>query len=182
MRTLPTVAATVAALVASLVTSPAAVLAAEGESVVSATVSFAALTVDQGSSTRSDQRDGQGALVGVDYQRGFGDSFWLRVGVAGGALSVDGDGAQVAVGTVGLTYAVDILKYVPYVGIGAGAVLVGGGPLDTHVDPVVDLAIGIEVQASRGFAYGIEARLESFAAQTTLFVIGPRLVWKWGDF
>jgi hypothetical protein len=156
--------------------------AAEGESVLSVTASYAALTIDQGSQARSDERSGQGAVLGVDYQRGFGDSFWLRVGASGGLVSVDGDTSHLAVATVGLTYAVDILKYVPYVGIGAGGVLVGGGSLETRVEPILDLALGIEVQASRGFAYGIEARLESFAGQATVFVAGPRIAWRWGYF
>jgi hypothetical protein len=170
-----------AALVVTCLAVPPAV-AAEGESVMSVTTSFASLIVDQGTTARSDERDGQGVMVGVDFQRGFGDSFWLRFGAAGGALSVDGAASGAAVATVGLTYAVDILRYVPYVGIGAGGVVVGGGALETHFDPVLDLAVGIEVQSSRRFAYGIEARLESFAGQTTVFVVGPRIAFKWGYF
>ena len=156
--------------------------AAEGESSISVAASFAALLVDQGTGGRSDEKTGQGALVGVAYQRGFGDSFWLRVGVGGGAASSRDQVGSFWVGTVGLTYAVDILKYVPYVGLGAGVVAVAGGPFDTHVDPVVDLAAGIEVQSSASFAYGIEARFDAVATKTTLFTIGPRLVWKWGYF
>jgi hypothetical protein len=160
---------------------PTAALAAEGQSSISVTAGYAALVAEDGA-TPARQLDGNGGLGSVDYQRGFGDSWWLRVGLGGGAVSLGGEMSGVAVGTVGLTYAVDILRYVPYVGLGVGGVVVGGGAVRTHIDPVVDLAAGIEVQESPGFAWGIEARLSSFAAQTTLFTIGPRLVWKWGYF
>lgn len=164
-----------------LVATPS-VYAADGESALSVSADFASLIVDQGTTTRPNEKSGVGGLVGVDYQRGFGDSFWLRAGLGGGALGVDGQAGYVAVGTVGLTYAVDILKYVPYVGIGAGGVLVGGGALSTHIDPVIDLAAGIEVQESPSFSFSVEGRLESLWAKTTLFIIGPRVSFKWGYF
>jgi hypothetical protein len=156
--------------------------AADGESAISVSADFASLIVDQGTTIRPNEKSGVGGLVGVDYQRGFGDSFWLRGGLGAAALGVNGQTGYAAVATVGLTYAVDILKYVPYVGIGAGGVLVGGGALDTHVDPVIDLAAGIELQTSPSLSFSIEARLESLWSKTTLFVIGPRASFKWGYF
>src|SRR5262245_21889272 len=132
----------------------ATALAAEGQSEVSVTASFAALSVDQGTTQRPRQHSGNGALLGVDYQHAFGESLWLRVGLGGGLTSVDGSASGVFSGVAGLTYTVDILRYVPYLGLGVGGVLVTGGNLDTHVDPVLDLAAGIEVQESPTFAWG----------------------------
>jgi hypothetical protein len=169
------------ALLAVLAAPPAA-HAADGESALSVSADFASLIVDQGTTTRPNEKSGVGGLIGIDYQRGFGDSFWLRGGLGAGALGVNGQAGYAAVGTVGLTYAVDVLKYVPYVGIGAGGVLVGGGALNTHVDPVIDLAAGIEVQQSPSFSFSVEGRFESVWAKTTLFIIGPRASFKWGYF
>ena len=164
-----------------LVASPA-VYAADGESAISVSADFASLIVDQGTTIRPNEKSGVGGLVNVDYQRGFGDSFWLRAALGGGGVGVNGQAGYAMVGTVGLTYAVDILKYVPYVGIGAGGVLVGGGALDPHLDPVIDLAAGIELQESPSLSFSLEGRFESLWAKTTLFFIGPRVSFKWGYF
>lgn len=178
MRSLAAAAVTVAVVIAS----GSSAVAGEGESALSFGAIFGVMNVGQGTSNRPVDKDGVGGLIGVDFQHGFGDSFWLRLGAAGGPVVVNSQVGYTTVATAGITYAIDVLKYVPYVGIGAGAVLVGGGALSTHVDPVLDLAVGIEVQQSPGFAWGVEARLESFASNTTLFTIGPRLSWKWGYF
>jgi hypothetical protein len=156
--------------------------AADGESAISVSADFASLIVDQGTDIRPNEKSGVGGLVGVDYQRGFGDSFWLRAGVGGGLVGVNGRAGYAMVGTVGLTYAVDILKYVPYVGVGVGGVLVGGGALSSQIDPVIDLAAGIEMQESPSLSFSLEGRLESLWSKTTLFIIGPRVSFKWGYF
>src|SRR5690349_19814135 len=91
---------------------------AEGESAISVTPGFAALSVHQG----QHDRDGAGGGLVLDYQRGFSDTWWFRAAAGGALLDVDGT-AYEAIGSVGVTYTIDVLRYVPYVGIAAGAAL-----------------------------------------------------------
>lgn len=158
---------------------PRAAAAVEGESALSVSVKFATLNVVR--EREADVSAVGGALV-VDYQRGIGDTFWLR-GAAGGAVH-DADGGAVYAGhaTAGITYAVDVLKYVPYLGIGAGALVIGGGPLETGVRPYIELGAGVEVLESPTFSWGADARLSSFISGVTVFMVGPRVSWRWGYF
>jgi hypothetical protein len=75
-----------------------------------------------------------------------------------------------------------VLRYVPYVSVGGGAVLLGGGAVTTEARPFLELGVGLEVEESPSFSWGIDARLGSFATQATIFTIGPRVSWKWGYF
>src|SRR5262249_14849796 len=137
---------------------------------------FATFTVNQGGMDHT----GTGAALAADYQHGVGDAFWLRGGVSGGAFAVDGRSAWAGTASVALVYVVDVLRYVPYISGGGGLLAVGSGGLDTVVRPYVELGVGLEVQQSTSFGWGIDARLGSFATQSTVFTIGPRVSWKWG--
>src|SRR5215470_13660541 len=92
--------------VASLLfAAPAA--AQDGEQAIALSPGFATFTVNQGGMDRT----GTGAALAADYLHGFGDSFWLRGGLAGGAFSVDGRSAWAGTASVALVYAVDVLRY-----------------------------------------------------------------------
>ncbi len=170
----------VACLAAALV--PAGAAAQEGMQGISLTPSFATFTVNQTVAGRAIDRDGNGGALTLDYQHGIGDTFWLRASAGGGAFAAEGQAAYAGTASVALVYAVDVLRYVPYISAGGGALLVGGGALETQVRPVLELGAGLEVEESPSFSWGIDARLGSFATQSTIFTIGPRLSWKWGYF
>src|SRR5262249_16808069 len=117
-----------------------------------------------------------------DYQRGIGDTFWLRAAVGGGGFVAEGQGAWAGTASVALVYAVDVLRYVPYISAGGGAILLGGGALERHARPFPQLALALQVEESPAFSWGIDARLGSFVTQATVFTIGPRVSFKWGYF
>jgi hypothetical protein len=169
-------------LLALLLLVPATALAADGESAISITPGFATFSVSQTVAGRPRDRTGIGGALTVDYQHGFGDSFWVRAAVGGGAFAAEGSSAYAGTASLALVYAVDVLRYVPYISAGGGALAVGGGALETQIRPFLELGVGLEVEQSPGFAWGIDARLGSFASQSTEFTIGPRVSFKWGYF
>ena len=95
----------------------------------------------------------------------------------------DEDGTSYAGhGAVGLTYVIDVLKYVPYLHAGIGAALLGGGALDSKVHPVAELGLGLDVLSRRGLSYGAFVRLGSFLDDSAFVTAGLRLTWRWGFF
>ena len=159
---------------------PVPAAAVEGESAIGLTLRFA--TLSAAAADGDGDVSGVGGGVGIDYQRGFGDTWWFRASVGGAAYAIEGEASYSAVGSLGVTYAVDVIKYVPYVGIGGGAVVVGGGAVDGRVEPYLELGVGVEVLQSTTFSWGIDARFSSFVGDATLLLVGPRISWKWGYF
>ncbi|HTE50709.1 MAG TPA: hypothetical protein VK698_07560 [Kofleriaceae bacterium] len=148
----------------------------EGESALSVGLGFATFTIpDHG---------GAGAALGGEYERGLSDAFWLRASAAGSIYrGSDGEGAIAAgQGIVGLTYVVDVLKYVPYVHLGAGAVAIGGEGVDAEVHPVGEIGVGLDILSRRGLSYGPFARLQSFLDDSAFVSVGVRITWRWGFF
>jgi hypothetical protein len=161
---------------------PTAAAAAEGEWSLSVTPGFATFTVNQTVAGQGIDRTGTGAALTIDLEHAFGDTFGVRAAVGGGGFSSTGSGAWAGTASLALVYVVDVLRYVPYLSLGGGVLAVGGGAIQTDLRPVVELGVGIEVEQSPSFAWGIDARLGSFATTATVFTIGPRLAWKWGYF
>jgi hypothetical protein len=162
-------------LVVVLCALPAA--AAPGESSFALVAAYTAVDDQQTVAGRTVDTTGSGALAALELAHAVTDSVWLRGGLGAGVAALAGEARPVGVATAGITYTIDVLRYVPYVGLGGGVVLVNG-----HVGPALDLAVGIEVQESAGFGWGIEGRLEAFAGRQTVFFAGPRVAWKWGYF
>ena len=152
--------------------------AAAGESAVSVGAGFGSFNVTQDAKDIS----GVGGVVGLDVTYGVADAFWLRAAVSGGLYSADGQRTTGGSGTLGVYYAVDVLRYVPYVVAGVGAFVAGGGAVDTKARLIIEIGVGVEVQESRALSWGIEARLASFASQATVFTVGPRISFKFGYF
>lgn len=127
-----------------------------------------------------------GGVLGLDYERGFSDSMSLRASGGVGMYPFDdGDLSASYSGhaTLGLTYLFDVLKYVPYANLGAGAIVLTGGPVeDTTVKALLELGLGLDILHSRSFSYGIQVRLESFIQETSFFTAGVRATWRWGFF
>jgi hypothetical protein len=157
--------------------APATAGAVEGESLLSATPLVSSLTL----TAQPHDVTGLGGGLAIDYQRGLSDTWWFRA-AAGGALH-DADEGRLWLGgaTVGVTYAIDVLRYVPYAGIGLGLAVVGG-PVDTAAKPYLELGIGLDVLQSRTWSWGVDARFSSFASGIAIFTIGPRITLRWGYF
>jgi hypothetical protein len=148
----------------------------EGESALSIDLAFESFAVGD--------HDGQGGGLGFEYERGLSDAFWLR-GAAAGAVyhGSEGEGTTYAGrASVGLTYVIDVLKYVPYLQAGLGGVAVGGGALDTEVHPVAEVGIGLDLLARRGLSYGMFARVGSYLGDSAFLTVGLRTSWRWGFF
>jgi hypothetical protein len=167
-----------AAALASVLAFPSAAAAVEGETSLSLSARFATLGLTQS----GDDLDGVGGGLVVELSRALSDSLWLRGALGGAMISVDDGATGMGTATFGITWAVDVLKYVPYVGIGAGLVVAGGGAIDAEVEPYIELGVGLDVIASTRFSWGVDARFSSFVGNASVFLVGPRVSWRWGYF
>jgi hypothetical protein len=161
---------------------PALALAVEGEQSLAISARFATLTLTQAVGGRNRDLSGSGGALILDYQRAVSDTLWLRAALGGSVQSVEDQATWAGHVSFGVTYAVDILKYVPYVGAAAGALVIDGGPFDTKLKPYLEFGVGIEVIASTRMSWGIDARFSSFLSSAAVFMIGPRISWHWGYF
>ena len=158
-----------------LLLCPSLAAAVEGESTLSVAPVFSSLTIDED----GDDVSGVGGGLVMDYGRALSDTFWLRLAVGG---AVHDGGLLNGTATLGLTHTIDVLKYVPYVGLGIGVTVVGGDPIATKAKPYVELGVGLDVLQSPSWSWGLDARMSSFASGIVLLTIGPRLSWRWGYF
>lgn len=161
----------------ALCIGPAIARAGKGEKVLSLVPHYSSIAVTQG----DEERTGNGGGLGVDYERGITDVVWLRASARGAVYDGPNGLAWSGGATVGITWALDIFRYVPYANLGLGALVVGGG-LDTELKPVVELGFGMDVLESRKWSWGFVFRFDSFASQARFFTIGPRISWRWGFF
>jgi hypothetical protein len=153
--------------------------AGDGESALSPSVGYATYsTLDKMGQSVSPTI---GGAAGATYERGVSEALSWRVSAIGGGFTGGGT-TWAAWGAAGLVYRFDVLKYVPYVEVSGGAILLGGGPLPTGVHPLLELGGGVDWLRSRDRSWGIEARLGSFANDTTVFTVGIRSTWRWGYF
>jgi hypothetical protein len=125
---------------------------------------------------------GHGARLTLETERGFSDAFWWHGQVNLGATRADGEAGVLASATVGVTYAFDVLKYVPLVHLGAGASLTGGGRVDVEVTPVVALDGGLIILRSRTRSWGVIGGVEIGASGLWQLNLGLRYGWRWGTF
>lgn len=148
----------------------------EGEHALSVGLGFARFSTPE--------HDGDGGALTVDYERGLSDAFWLRV-TGTGAVYRGGDqeGTGYSGNLVGgLTYVIDVLRYVPYLHAGVGAVVLGGDSFDSEIHPMAEIGIGLDILARRGLSYGFFARAGTFLDESALITAGLRLTWRWGFF
>ena len=163
------------ALAAALLSLPATAAASEGENIISLRLGYAGYTL-------SDQdHAASGALVGVEYERGVTEALWLRGQVGLGAYPF-GEASFSGDASVGLTYAIDVIRYVPYVKGGVGVLGVIGPAVDTSIYPLIEAGAGLDILHSRAFSYGLEARVEAFFEGTAFFTAGARISYRWGFF
>jgi len=163
--------ATAAALVCVLA-GPAA-RAEDGERAFSLSLSYASYTIPD--------HEPLGGVIGVDYERGLSDAVWVR-GSAGGGLYYSDGPAYSGHAIIGLTYAFDVLKYVPYANVGAGAIVVAGDEFDTEIEPLIEIGAGIDFLRSREFSWGFVVRYETYTHETSFVTAGARMTWRSGFF
>ena len=119
----------------------------------------------------------QGTTLGIDYERAIWDVLWLR-GSAAGGVYFDSGTSYSGHATAGATYHLDILRFVPYASVGAGAILIGGGGIQTELYPLIELGGGLDFQHSARLSYGVEIRFETLLERTSLLTAGLRMSWR----
>ena len=146
---------------------------------------------------------GIGAGVGIHYTYGLTDQFNLMVEASSGILKF-GSTAPIAPdpndpnppvpaafpktvdsGAVGVGYVIDILRYVPYVGIlGSGYALGGGALPKTTFAYGAQLAVGLDYQIDRHWALGLAYRQHLFFNKVSDYpsfsTLGLRAEYIWG--
>ncbi|HUQ06086.1 MAG TPA: hypothetical protein VM261_26465 [Kofleriaceae bacterium] len=157
--------------------------AGDGENAVSAAVGVATYATPNEDMDETLRPLG-GGWLGATYERGFGDYAAWRLNGAGALYGGGSGGGTVMSGivTAGLSYRVDVLRYVPYVAVGVGGIVRAGGPFETGVEPVLELAGGVDWLKGRDRSWGVAGSLTGFASDTTTFSIGVRSTWRWGYF
>ena len=142
-----------------------------------------ALSVTSGFTTYLVEDSGAPGLhVGLEYDRGLTNSLWLHTQVAFGTHFGDGD-IKGGSAMVSIRYALDVIKYVPYVDLGVGAALFTENlRFDTQIEPMIRVGLGLDILISRRFSYGAYARFDSFLSDSGLFSAGLRGSYRWGFF
>lgn len=124
----------------------------------------------------------KGSVLGLDYERGFSEVLAFRASTGGGVYFEDGSRSYSGHLVLGITYLMDVLKYVPYVNAGVGCILLGGGDVDLDLSALLEFGVGLDVLHSRTFSYGAVVRFESYIQETAFFTAGVRATWRWGFF
>lgn len=143
-------------------------------------------------SVLADGRRPPGGLVGVDLQYGLTDAWAARLSLASSAHPVTADAGRPggAVGatsvSLGLTYAVDVLRFVPVIELGIGLLDLRGAINSPRRDVGLQLGIGGDYLLTRAWAVGLMLRYQHFPLQVAgltpgfegipvVFSIGPRI-------
>ena len=141
---------------------------------LSFTASYATYTFEE---EDEDPITADGTTLQVEYERGVTDSMWLR-GTAGGGIYWGDERSYAGFGAVGITYQLDILKYVPYLNAGVSGFYV----TDVGFKPNLELGIGLDILQSRKLSYGVTFRFDYFASTLLYLTAGVRVSWRWGYF
>lgn len=122
-----------------------------------------------------------GLALAATYERALGTEVsWRTDLVLAGYLG--GGAAATGQATLGLVYRIDVLKYVPYVDVGVGALVRAGGPFTAGVEPALRIGGGVDLLRSRARSVGLAAAVTSFASDTTTVTVAVRSTWRWGYF
>lgn len=123
-----------------------------------------------------------GAAATATFERGVSDYAAWRVRAVGAVYTSAAGTAGSGLVTLGLSYRVDVLKYVPYVAVGIGGLVRGGGPFSTGIEPALEIAGGIDWLRGRNRSLGIDLAMTGFASDTTTLAVTVRSTWRWGYF
>jgi hypothetical protein len=175
--------AVVAAAVALVLAAPSAARAEEGELSLAAAPLYSVV--------KWDQRHPSGGGLAVEGTWGLNDWLWLRGTVFYTAQAARGDEAAglpsgaISVGGafVGLRYAFDVLRVIPYVDGGVGALFSGGAGQARRVDLGVEVGIGFDYLYSRRLTFGLMVRYHAFTTNIEQIPVylyaGPRVALVW---
>jgi hypothetical protein len=165
-------------LLSLVLLSPSLAHADEGESALSLNAAFAGFSVPDHSPA--------GGSLGFDYERGITDILWIRASAGGAVFADGGSPAYGGYSEVGITYVIDILRYVPYINLGVGGVYLQveepGDDFENGLKPLISVGAGVDLLTERGRSYGLFTRYESFLGRSAFFLAGARMSWRWGFF
>jgi hypothetical protein len=169
-------------IVGLLCAAPGRAVAGDGELVLSLDPVYSLI--------KWDARQPSGAGLVFDASWGLNDSLSLRGtgfytaqlasadaanGLPSGVISIGG-------AFLGLTYAFDVLRVIPYFDLGIGALYATGAGHKDSLDFGVEVGIGADYLLSRGFSLGLVARyyafLTSLSAIPVYLYAGPRIAWR----
>ena len=157
-----------------LILVPGRALADEDESMFSLSLAYAGVSVPD--------HTPHGGALGIAYERGVSDAVWLRASCGAGAMYDAGAPAYLAHAEVGVTYVIDVLRYVPHVDLGIGGIYLHGDGIEDSLQPIIQIGGGLDLLVSRERSYGLFVRYESFLGRTAFFTAGARMSWRWGFF
>ncbi|MBT8495821.1 MAG: DUF481 domain-containing protein [Deltaproteobacteria bacterium] len=159
--------------------APALAHAGPGEQAISLTPGYATFSDGEG----DEEIRAHGGALGLDYEYRISQAVSFRGSGSGAYYRAEGETAYSAQGVVGLTYALDIIKYVPYLTGGIGGLYIGGGDnIDGGLNPIVEVGGGLDILHSREWSYGVTVRYETLLQNTDYLFAGIRLTRRWGFF
>jgi hypothetical protein len=159
------------ALVAS---APAAARAGDGESALGIAAAYGQVAIPE--------HEPIGGALAIDYRRGISDALWLRGALVGAALRTGGETSYLGQASLGIGYALDVLRYVPYVDLGIGAAWLGGGALEAEVHPQLQIGVGLDVRVGREMSWGPFASMAGYLDEASAIAVGLRCAYRWGYF
>lgn len=167
-------------VIALLTVGAGRAVAGDGESAASVAAGFATYATPDEDEEETLMPYG-GLTLQATYERGIGDYASVR-GHLAGAIYGGGGVAGSGLATIGLSYRLDVLRYVPYAVVGVGVLARGGGPFEAGVEPALEIGGGVDVLRGRDRSWGVAAAVTSFASDTTTLTLGARMTWRWGYF
>jgi hypothetical protein len=137
-----------------------------------------------------DQREPGGGGLASDLTLGLSEAFSARATAFFTAHPASAAGDALPKGTIwtggvflGLDYAFDVLRLVPFLDMGLGALVHGSEEKRTSADFGVEVGVGADYLVTRGFSLGVMLRYYAFITSIrdipVYLYVGPRLAWRW---
>jgi len=136
-----------------------------------------------------------GAGFGLHYTYGLNDQFNFMAEAAGAIVAANQKQdtptsprtrpAEIDRATVGIGYVVDIVRWVPTIGVLVGGYRLSGGTIDGSLFlPGAEIAVGIDYQLSRQWAIGLGVRQHMLLTKMSMYPSYTsgllRLEYMWG--
>lgn len=136
-----------------------------------------------------------GAGLALHYTYGLDDQFNLMAEVSSAIVARDQQQdaptsprtrpATADQATAGVGYVIDILQWVPYLGLLGGVYRLGGGTLARDVFlPGLEIGVGLDYQLSRRWAVGLAGRQHVFLSKLSTYpsytTVQLRVEYMWG--
>lgn len=121
---------------------------------------------------------GYGGVAGISYEQDVTDALYWRID---SDLSLSHGPLGMANIDAGLIYRFDVLRYVPYAGVGLGGMAVLDDE-ELRLTPALSAVAGLDVLRSRSTSWGIEFQSTGLLANTTRIAITLRWGWRWNVF